>query len=511
MSQLGDPSPGSAPAPTGGESPSDKPAEVPLWTIIVAGVVALALVALAGLMILRPPGRHTGAVGPLPTTTPSYPAAWNPRIKPIADKAASLRGLSFVHPVPVRFLPPATFEKTLGADQGQTSKKDRAELRHFTGLLRALGLLAGDVDLQKAVSDFQGGAVLAYYSFKDEKITVRGKKITPAIRATLIHELTHVLQDQNFHVGDELKQLDQQSDKDPTTSAGTVLQALIEGDAERVRYAYQAALPPAQRRALAAAQTREATEAQGRIADVPPLVVSELSSPYVLGPGLAQAAFDNGGNNAVDQLFREPPTHETALFDPFSVVTGKSLVTKVPVPSLQPGEKSFESGELGVLTWYYLLAERLPLTQALSAAAGWGGDAYVGFDRGATTCTRMSFAGRTPADTARMATALQQWAVATPGEQTVTAKGRLVDVASCDPGTAVPAAEDHSADAMTLLATRTAITLGVSKGGLPLAAARCVTDRLVNTFTLPQLNDPSFGRDDPAIQAQIAQLAASCR
>jgi hypothetical protein len=35
-------------------------------------------------------------------------------------------------------------------------------------------------------------------------------------------------------------------------------------------------------------------------------VVTELSSPYALGPGLAQAAFQDGGNTAIDQLFRKP-------------------------------------------------------------------------------------------------------------------------------------------------------------------------------------------------------------
>jgi hypothetical protein len=508
MSEPWEPgAPGSTP-PAAEAPKADKPAEIPMWTIVVGGVLALALVVLAGVMILRPPGRHAGALGPLPES--EFPTAWSARIKPIADEAAFLRGLSYVHPVPVRFLSPRKFEKALRGEQDEPTTKDRAELDHLTGLLRALGLIAGDVDLRAAIDDFQGGAVLAYYSFEDQRITVRGDKITPAIRATLVHELTHVLQDQNFQVGDELAKLDKRSDK-AGDSAVTVLQALIEGDAERVRYAYQDSLPAAQRQALVAAQNRQATEAQRRIADVPPLVVTELSSPYALGPGLAQAAFQNGGNTAVDQLFRKPPTHDNVLFDPFTVVTGASRVTKVPVPSLEHGEKSFESGELGVLTWYYLLAERLPLTQALAAASGWGGDAYVAFDRGSTTCARMSFAGRTPADTARMTTALQQWAAATPGDQTVTSKGQQVDVASCDPGTAVAVADDHSADAMTLLATRTGFTLGVTKAGtVPLAAARCIADKLVNTFTLDQLTAPGFG-SDAATQAQLTQLTLACR
>ena len=498
------------PPPAGEETPSDQPSDVPIWVIGVAGLLALSLAAVAGLMILRPSDLKTLTTG-LPTTTPSFPATWDKRIEPIADIAAELRGLSFEHPVPVRFLTPAKFEKALQADQGELSKEDRAELQHVTGLLRALGLLAGDIDLEKAISGFQGGAVLAYYSFEDEQITVRGKTITPSVRATLVHELTHVLQDQNFQIGDLFKRLDKQSEKGPASSAGSVLQAITEGDAERVRYRYQASLTPRQRQVLTQALARETAAARQRVADIPPLVVTELSSPYVLGSALVEAVAAEGGSGAIDALLRKPPTHESVLFDPYRVIARETGATKVAVPSLEPGEKEFESGELGVLTWYFMLAERLPLTQALAAADGWGGDAYIGFDRGSTACAELTFAGRSPADTTRMATALSAWAAATPGEQTVTPDGKSVSVASCDPGAGVPGAADTSSDAMNLLATRVGLTVGLTKSGLPVTGARCVANRLVNTFSVAQLNDPSFGKDDPSIQARIAQLAAECR
>jgi hypothetical protein len=510
MSDLGTTPAESAP-PTGGKKSSDEPAEVPVWVIAVVGLVALCLAVGTGFMILRPPGGHSGATGPLPSAAPSYPATWDKRIEPIADLTADLRGLSFEHPVPVRFLPPATFEKTLKADQGELSKDDRAELQHVTGLLRALGLLAGDVDLEKAVDGFTGGAVLAYYSFDDQRITVRGKTITPSVRATLVHELTHVLQDQNFQVGERIQRLDKKSEKGAADSAQTVLSAVVEGDAERVRRLYQDSLTDRQRQVLTQAQRRESAAARRRIAGIPPLVVTELSSPYVLGEGLVQAVAANGGNGAVDTLFEKPPVHDAVLLDPYRLITRQTRTTKVAVPSVEPGDKKFESGEFGVLTWYFMLEERLPLTQALAAADGWAGDAYVAFDRGATTCAHMAFAGRSPDDTARMDTALRGWAAASPGEQSVTRDGKTVSVSSCDPGTGVSGAADTSSEAMNLLATRTAMAVVLTKSGLPVAGARCVANRLVNTFSPAQLNDPAFGKDDPGLQAQITQLAAECR
>ncbi len=298
-----------------GRSHPTSPSTSPSGSIAVAGLTALCLAVVTGFMILRQSGPEELATG-LPKSTPTFPAEWDKRIEPIADVAAELRGLSFEHPVPVRFLSPAAFEKTLVGDQDELSKDDRAELEHVTGLLRALGLLTGDVDLQKAVSGFQGGAVLAYYSFDDERITVRGKKITPSIRATLVHELTHVLQDQEFQIGDRLKALRKESEKGRSTNAASVLGAIVEGDAERVRYLYQASLTPKQRQVLVREQDRASAAVRRRTADIPPLVVTQLSSPYVLGPGLVAALAADGGNSSVDTLFEKPPAHDVGTLRP---------------------------------------------------------------------------------------------------------------------------------------------------------------------------------------------------
>ena len=137
-----------------------------------------------------------------------------------------------------------------------------------------------------------------------------------------------------------------------------------------------------------------------------------MTAPYTLGEGLVQTVAESGGNDAVNRLFRHPPTHESALLDPFRVLAGHTAATRVAVPKLQAGEKKFESGELGVLTWYVTLAQRLPLPQALAAADGWAVTRTSGTSTTAPTCLRAAYTGRTPADTARMYSALQGWRAA---------------------------------------------------------------------------------------------------
>ena len=375
--------------------------------------------------------------------------------------------------------------------------------------MRAFGLLTGDVDLSDTVDDFSTGGTLAYYSWEDERITIRGEKLTPAVRATLVHELTHVLQDQHFKIGARLEKL--QKD-DAGRSELTMLNAVVEGDAERVRGLYRDSLKPRQRKALDAGARKDLAVARKELKQVPKVISTMLTSPYTLGAGLVQAvAAENGGNNKVNSLFRDLPQDETPLLDPFQALSGKNA-TQVGVPRLAGGEKKFDSGEFGVLTWYLMLAERLPLLDALAAADGWGGDAYVGFKRDGDSCARMTYAGETPRDTRKMHAALRRWAAAGAGSPTrVSRVGDRVRFETCDPGKAAKGGKNAAEDAVRLVVTRTSMVLGLLRADVPKKMARCLADRLVYAFPVAKLVDPKFGAGDPAVQARIQQFAAACR
>jgi hypothetical protein len=441
---------------------------------------------------------------------PTYPAAWDARILPYAKIAEKQRGLYFKHPVTVRFLPPAKFEKTVTTDDKELDKDDRTELKQFTGLMRALGLISGNVDLFAAFNEASGAGTLAYYSFEDRRITVRGQRITPAMRSTLVHELTHVLQDQHFDIGDRMKKLGK--DDGPDTGEESVLDAIIEGDATRVETRYRGSLNARQRKALDSGRSNEYTQASARMKKVPKVVVSMMISPYTLGEGLVTAVAQDGGNKAVDKLFRDPPTHETALLDPFTVLDGHTGAHEVDVPKVAKGEKKFASGEFGVLTWYFMLAERLPLQEALAAADGWSGDSYVAFQRGDKTCTRLSYEGITSKDTTRMYSDLRQWTAESPrGSATVKRDGDLLQLESCDPGTTSHLGKDASQDAITLVATRAGLGIGLLQAGAPKAVAGCLADRLAQEYPVSKLTDPKFGAGDPSVKARVQQLAVGCR
>jgi len=480
------------------ESSSDS--DIPLWTIFVAIAVMLVGAGLAAYVLLTQEGDESDGR--------SYPDAWDPRIAPYVQVVEKQRGLSFMHPVPVRFLPAKEFKETVTADKSKLDKEQREQIDQFTGLFRALGLLAGDVDLFDAFNDAHGSGTLAYYSPEDEEVVIRGEKVTVASRAVVVHELTHVLQDQHFAIGDRLDRLRRANEK-TTSTEYDVFDAIVEGDAERIATRYRESLPERQRRALARSEEKQREDIFTEYEKVPKVVLTMMSSPYTLGEAMVQTAAANGGNTAVDKLFRDPPKHDSVLLDPLPGLAGKDSTTREHAVELGDGEDEFVSGEFGALGIYFMLAERTSVLDALSAVDAWDGDAFVGFRREDTTCARAAVHGATTQGTGRLFDAFRRWAAGSPGSSAhVQRDGALVRFESCDPGTTARAGRDASIDALTVVSIRSQLGAEFVKQGLPSGAARCIADTAVHEFPMSTLTAARLGAADTE---RLRQIAASCR
>lgn len=475
--------------------------DIPLWLVIGLVLVMIAGVGLVGAVMFQQEGDAKDG--------PSYPAQWDARVLPFVRVVEKERNLTFLHPVEVRFLSGEAFEKEVTTDEKELDDDEREEIEQFSGLMRALGLVDGDVDLFKAFNQAYGTGTLAYYSFEDERITIRGEKLSPAVRATLVHELTHALQDQRFDVGDRVEKLRKDAEDGADSTVATVLDAVIEGDAERVAAQYRESLAPKARRALEEAEGTDQADSLDGLKGVPKVVLSMISSPYALGQAMVQAVAEEGGNSGVDELYTDTPEHESVLLDPFRVLTGDVDAAEVDVPELAAGEEKFDAGAFGVLTWYFMLAERLPVLEALAVTDGWGGDAYVAFDRAGRTCVRIAYTGGGPADTGRMHQALRRW-VRTAPEASVIREGADLLFESCDPGTTAEAGNDASMKALEVAATRAYLGIGLLDAGAPTRVAQCFAHEAVIQFPLSQLNDPAAG-NDPELRSRIQQVAAGCR
>ncbi|MDQ4055724.1 MAG: hypothetical protein M3237_23945 [Actinomycetota bacterium] len=435
-----------------------------------------------------------------------FPDEWAADVKPFVEVVEEERDLEFEHPVYVEFLPPAKFEEQVTADEADLSDEDREELEQAAGMFRAVGLIEGEVDLFEATNALAGAGILAYYSYDDERIRIRGEKLTPAIEVTLVHELTHALQDQHFDLGrrvDELEKLDD--------SSSAAFDALVEGDARRIETAYVDDLDDDDRAAVTKEQEKESKKFRKRTSDLPAVLSTLVGAPYALGEAMLQMAVLDNGNESVDELFEKPPTTDEHLVDPWTLLGDRDDAAEVEPPTLDEGVEETDSGEFGSVGWLLVLAERIPLLQALDATDGWGGDAYVSFEYAGRTCVQIAYEGDSAADVKQLSAALERWIAALPDSRaTVERAGDGLLFTSCDPGAAADVGTDSSDDALGLALTRTYAAIGLLSSGADKEPARCIADSLVHTYSTKELNNPEFGRD-PEVQAELMELAGTCR
>ncbi|MGH9022806.1 MAG: hypothetical protein ACRDV9_06870, partial [Acidimicrobiia bacterium] len=159
--------------------------------------------------------------------SPARAVRFDSRVAGLARFVETERGLSFVRPVSVAFLSEEEYRVEATSGEPQPATEDDGEAEAISAVGRALGLLSGEVDLEAEGEELVGGGTLAYYDPAAKRIVVRGTEVTVALQGTLVHELTHALQDQHFGV-------DRRFESDGAQAA---FASLIEGDAMRMETA----------------------------------------------------------------------------------------------------------------------------------------------------------------------------------------------------------------------------------------------------------------------------------
>src|SRR3546814_11113813 len=131
---------------------------------------------------------------------------------------------------------------------------------------------------------------------------------------------------------------------------------------------------------------------------------------------------NDGGNDAVNEAFRSPPSTEEHRFDPASFLAhegGQELEL-----DLDEDVEVIDEGPFGAPSWYLLLAERIDPKVAFHAPLGWAGDRSAAFSCDSSPRVTAVFAGDTEADETELREATAQWVGAKPGDA---ALGRALD------------------------------------------------------------------------------------
>jgi hypothetical protein len=238
---------------------------------------------------------------------------------------------------------------------------------------------------------------------------------------------------------------------------------------------------------------------------------------------MLQVVLADGHESELDDQFRDPPTNSLAYLEPTTLVDDTEF-TDVSTPVLGKGERKVgKADSFGAFALYLVLAQQLPVDEALRIADGWGGDAMVGYRTDGQQCVRAAFAGRGASATRAIADGLATWAAAQPAGSARVEPGRgrgrgQVVLSACDVATprAVPA---HGAnEALAVAANRNGILAVLMEQGAPSRAALCtgngtVADPLFQPLLAQSAADPTAEPDEAtlaALRTRVSEILASC-
>ena len=473
------------PLPDSDPGPRRSPKRRGRW--VVAGIAIGAAVAMAVTGVVVLVTRDGG---------PDHPSTWDPTVAELVPFVEHEKGASFEHPVSVVVLDEAQFKERLSVDD-ELTEEDREEIEQAEAALRALGLNGGKGSLVEQVDTLMTEGTAAYYDPDQDEIVVPETSAgNVAAQATLVHELTHALQDQ-------LGQLD---DAD-TSDAQAGLEALIEGEAEHVQTAWIEELTDAERDRLAEDEGDTADEVSGELEDVNPALIALFTLPYTVGETMVSMLDDA---NRLDDAFDDPPGSTADLLDPLRWLDPVEAV-EVEAPTLGEGEEQQgDDAVLGAHFLYLMLASVLEPSDALDAVSGWGGD-QMRFYRTAdgADCLRASIVGVTAEDTSRIGDALESWVESRPdGAASTSESGGLAHLDACDPGTTPETLTEEMAHVPAFRAELVSLFV---ESGANLEAATCAATDVLGRLPMDVLMAAeSSSNDEDRIREAVEAAVRSC-
>ena len=283
----------------------------------------------------------------------------------IAHQVETLRGLSPRAEVPLSFLDER--EMTALLRQIYAGRDPEARRLPYT----ALGLLPGG-----SVSIRPHPAAGIYVPDQEQLYVATGPQESSADdQALLAHAYTHALQDQHFDLG----AMDARA---TTTDAALAVQALVEGDATLLTALYRYEdLAVADWEYLSELISQAEHPGYGEDLDRSEAWARLQRFPYREGSRFAHALFMDGGWQALDGAYTDPPRSTAQVLHPERYLDEHAGPPQVVVPDLGAvlGEDwtMLLQDTLGEFVVGLYLDALLPEEMAWQAADGWDGGTFV--------------------------------------------------------------------------------------------------------------------------------------
>ncbi len=340
-------------------------------------VIFLLIVGLAALGRREQVPSEAAPVSSIPMIENNHPDAWDSALLPYVAFVAATRGLEFAHPVTVEYLDiEAALNESAQASQANFDEEVVAYFDDWSKVNTILGLTEPGQNPWTAAAESQSAGAVAYYDPDTDVIVLPRGVSGPDLELSIVHELTHALQDQNGLMDGDLGYTEDQQ---------SMNLALTEGDAGVVENAWFKQMSAADQAELQALWDSEAySEAYSLESDY---FGASFAAPYILGEPVVQIMLQRGGLDELDVAEYEVFMTTEMLIDPLSAtptpVEAKKRYSNDTAPAT--ADKGI-AGTIGPLALYQTLAPEIGVASAIEAVSGYDTDSFQLWSDGARSC-----------------------------------------------------------------------------------------------------------------------------
>jgi len=312
----------------------------------------------------------------LPPLTP-FDAALMERLHEIRDRAVEVRGLTAYDGIAEGWCTDETRRAYNERDEEAAREEMGTQLEAWNIALRLLHLIGPEDALLDASTTFEGSVVGLYYPSLDKLALIfSGEEITPDDELILVHEYVHSFQDGRWDLEEMNKLVEKDDDENSSSEFATTVSCIIEGDAmlAMVLYAEEVYGPDWYDQIYGEEVEDPEPEPEE---ELPPALERYFYFNYSECIGFVVAIYQQGGWDAVNDLYDDLPRSTEAILHPDRYLADKDIGSIVPLPALQEELDGWERlslapfGEFDV--YNYLLTILEDEGVAAAASTGWDG------------------------------------------------------------------------------------------------------------------------------------------
>ncbi|MGA2984465.1 MAG: hypothetical protein ABSG32_11655 [Terriglobia bacterium] len=299
----------------------------------------------------------------------------------VLQQMSQITGLPIKAPLKKQVISRPEIEKYL--TQNLHAEMTPAEIHAQEALVRALGLVSRDFNLEKFLISFYTEQAAGFYDSKRKTMFIADWIPAELQTMTLSHELTHALQDQSWDLDSFMHAT---RDDDDASSAR---QAVVEGYATAAMMQQMTGpLEPGQMTSIAALMENLISQQLDQFPELshaPYFFRMQAFFPYVQGMGFIQAGLQLGGWKGLNQLFEHPPEATKQIFEPQTYFHHQALsrIALAHPPALEgvAGLRFLRENAMGELGYYSLLGQLISEDDAKTLGPSWLADRYLLYEQ----------------------------------------------------------------------------------------------------------------------------------